>query len=187
MSRISMCTLALVCTVAIGPNSGVAADRYGIAGEVSEGVTPAGYDHGEAMSELADTSERYSSGIERWRSGIKDCVRSTRLRGYKRLQTKHRRLLYPQCPPYCSPTFGYHHTQWKPFPEQCEYVFSNVPEQILYPIPAAPSAIELQTPIPEPNAPAFDPTPAPPAAEPYYPEGAPLIFPEETAPPAPEQ
>jgi hypothetical protein len=188
-----MCTIALLCSVAVGRNCGMAADRYEHAGEISGGVTPAGY-HGA----FADTSERYASGFERLCDGIKDCVRATRLRGYKRLQKKHRDLLYPECPPYCSPTFGYHHTQWKPFPDNCEYMWSTVPGQAIYEAapPTAPPLILPLTPTPAPMPSSGVPE-APPAEQPYFPESGPLIQPADpgpapaapavdpTAPPAP--
>jgi hypothetical protein len=200
MSRIPLCTLAMLCTVAIGRDAGVAAEpQQGVVAAVGTQATPAGREADITLvSGFADDSERYASGVEHWCRGIKDCIRSTRLRGYKRLQKKHRDLLYPECPPYCSPTYGYHTTRWRQFPEHCEYIYSNVPGEVIYQGPAvAPPQMLPLTPTPEYVPPSA--TPAPPAAEPYFPEAAPLIQPADpgpapaapatdpTAPPAPPE
>lgn len=192
MFRIPFCAFAVLCSVAVSREAGIAAEPYYCVGAVGSGLAPAAAGSGiTQVSGFADDSERYASGVERWCLGIKDCIRGTRLRGYKRMQKKHRDLLYPECPPYCSPTYGYNTTRWRQFPENCEYMYSNMPGEVIYQSPgqAAPMMLPLS------------PTPeyAPPAAEPYYPDSGPAIRPADpgpapaapaadpTAPPAPAE
>lgn len=123
----------------------------------------------------------FLSGWERWCEDFCDCIRDTRLRGYKRLQRMHRGLLYPECPPQCTPTYGYFQTTWRQFPTD-GLPMTAVPAQIMLPNPAAPLLPEHAAP---PQPPAGTTPPAPPAAEPYFPEPAPRIEPAKPAP-APE-
>jgi hypothetical protein len=202
MSRIPLCTVAALCAIAMFRDVGVAAEpQQFVVSAVGQQVTPARHEHGITLvSGFGDDSERYASGVERWCLGIKDCIRDTRLRGYKRLQKKHRDLLYPECPPYCSPTYGYHTTRWRQFPEHCEYMYSNEPGQVIYQSPAeAPPTMLPLTPTPEYAPSSAAPAVAPPAAEPYFPESGPIIRPADpgpapaapaadpTAPPAPPE
>jgi hypothetical protein len=178
MKRLPLCTAALLWAVAAGQGLGVAADAYCAPGSYAgrdsyggAGVSQAGF-----ASDMEDGAERYASGVESWWDDICDCVRERRLLGYKRLQKKHRKFLYPECPPYCSPTFGYHHTQWRPFPGECEYVWSSAPGEVVYPTPAAPPAMFVPPPAQLPAAP-----PEIREAPPYFPEEPPLIQPAEPA------
>lgn len=178
---------ALACSLIAGPLS--AAEPY-CAPRAPAGnfVTPAGYGHaGGYALDIEDSADRYASGLERWCDNIKDCVRDTRRLGYKRQQKQHRDLLYPQCPPYCSPTHGYYHTRWRRFSEECEYMWSGAPDQVIYESPAMGTPSVPLSPTPE-YLPPQPPSLAPPAAEPYFPEAPPVIRPADpgVAPPAPE-
>jgi len=168
MSRIPLCALAMMCTIAVGvaaePHQRVvtAAGQQATSADYEASVTP--------VSGYIDDSERYAPCAERWCLGIKDCIRATRLRGYKRLQKKHRDLLYPECPPYCSPTYGYHTTRWRQFPEQYEYIDPYAPGQVIYESPGQVQPMMLPLmPTPEYAPPGGVPSLAPPAAEPYFP------------------
>jgi hypothetical protein len=109
------------------------------------------------------------------------------LRGYKRVQKKHRKFLYPECSPACSPTFGYHHTQWRQFPE-CDYVWTSEPA-----VPAWTTPVPAASPVPAESPATLSPMLelAPEAAEPgplpapYFPEPAPQSSPAQPVPPAP--
>lgn len=182
---------AIACTLVAGALHATAAEPYSPPGGAGVYVTPVGYGHaggGGYPLAVDDGSDRYAPFFERVCGNIKDCVRDTRRLGYKRQQKKHRDLLYPQCPPYCSPTHGYYHTQWRRFSTECEYMLPGVPGGVIYESPgiASPAMLPLApTPTYHPHA---SPALAPPAAEPYFPEAAPLIQPADpgVAPSAPE-
>lgn len=186
MKQIAAFTVVFCLGVATSP-SGAAAQPYGAAlgtdvygATAGAAIQPVGYD----SYDLVDDSQRYSSGFERWWNNFSDCIRRRRLRGYKRSHSNHHKLLYPQCPPHCSPTFGYHHTQWRPFPQSYDYTWTTSPGQTALPTPVAEPALLPLTPTPQ-AAPDIAPELAPPAEKPYFPEAAPMIQPSNEAPPAP--
>ena len=179
------------CWVALCATPGTAAEPYhygggdsgacNVAGAASYGgVRSVGYD----AYDRDDGPERFSSGFERWWLNFSDCIRRRRLRGYKRTHSDHHKFLYPQSPPYCTPTFGYHHTQWRPFPEAYEYSWTTPQSQPVWPQPMQEPALLPLTPTPQ-TAPGAVPAPAPAVETPYFPESAPLIQPSNEAPPAP--
>lgn len=47
---------------------------------------------------------------------LKIKTRKFRQKMYFWSRKKNRKLLFPICAPLCSPNFGYHPTQWRPFP-----------------------------------------------------------------------
>lgn len=132
-----------------------------------------------------DECDRYACCFERFYTGIKEAFKRCALKKYKRAQRLHRGLMYPECPPYCSPTFGYHPTQWRPFPQDCEYVWTNEPAGEMWQAPAAPPAAVPLTPTPP--APGFPaPNVSPPTNTlPYFPEPPMSTTSSETAPDLP--
>lgn len=136
--------------------------------------------------DLEDSAEDYASGVGSFWDNVCDCVRERRLLGYKRSQKKHRKLLYPECSPACSPTFGYHHTQWRPFPEY-EYVWTSQPAD-----PAWPTHVPAASPVPAESPATLSPmleltpetTEPGPLPAPYFPEPSPQSSPAQPAPPA---
>lgn len=142
----------------------------------------------QPASYLDDECEQYGGWCERFYTGIKETFKRCSLKKYKRAQRLHRGLMYPECPPYCSPTFGYHMTQWRPFPGDCEYVWSSgQPGTMWQSPPTAPPALIPLSPAPANSAP---PAPGivPPADNPtpYFPNEPPMSSSSnETAPDLP--
>lgn len=195
MNSHSLCAAAVMCAAA-GSSAAMAQDGYvyGPAHHCRNGASGLSVVQTGYGIDLDDDPERCASGIERFCLDIRDCVRETQLRGYKRLQRMHRKLLYPECPPYFSPTFGHYHTQWRPFPDNCEYVWTTMPGTPGWPAPAAPPAmLPNQTPTPAPLDQFQSPPPANGLPRPYLDEPLPQVPPappvsppfEPVEPPAP--
>ena len=171
MLRITLALSAFVTAAALGTSQSFAGDAY----SADYGIQQAGY-------YAEDDPAQYGSVWECWWEDVCDCVRTTRLRGYKRLQRKHRKFLYPEYSVACSPTFGYHHTQWRQFPE-CDYVWTSAPAATAWPTPTSAAQPAMLTPMLE-IAPESSPSGTSPA--PYFPEPAPQLTPVQPAvPPAP--
>jgi hypothetical protein len=185
MSRCSAYSAVLLAAMAGTPgqaqDAGYAAGYAGARCAASGSCSPDGHVRpvGYSMYDCEDDFDRYSSGFERWCRDVRERIRERRLRGYKRAQHTHHHFLYPQCPPFCSPTFGHFQTQWRPFPTAYQPVWTSGPVDPVWPAPLAEPEL-----LPPTRAPQAVPQPAP-GVEPYFPENAPLIEPSETAPPAP--
>lgn len=93
-----------------------------------------------------------------------------RYRNYAQQEAAHGHVVYPVCPPYCAPGWGYYQTCWRPFPEGCDrcprYLSEVVaplapagPDNGLVPPPATWPAAPIESP---PAAPAEPPPAAPP-------------------------
>jgi hypothetical protein len=172
MIRVCLAVSALLCAIAIASQSAFA----GGADERAR-IQQAGF-----ADDFEDSAEDYASGAESFWDNLRDCVRERRLLGYKRVQKKHRKFLYPECSPACSPTFGYHHTQWRQFPE-CDYVWTSEPSVPAWPTHVPAESPATLSPMLELTPEATEPGPLP---APYFPEPSPQASPVQPAiPPAP--
>jgi hypothetical protein len=113
-----------------------------------------------------------------------DHFRSLRRKWYWKNNDRHITTMYPETSPFCSPTYGYFQTCWRPFPYECP----RCPQYVISPA-SAPSAIPSSAP-PMELAPATDaaqPGVAPGAKEPYFPQPAVPPASESPLPPAPPE
>ena len=99
---------------------------------------------------------------------------------YYKAQNAHYDLFYPRCPPDWSMTHGYHATQWRPFPGECD-------PRLMWPSQPLMSPSGAPGMLPTPADPATTPPVVPPAAsgnppQPYSPP--PVEGDEPPAPPA---
>ncbi|MBL8850120.1 MAG: hypothetical protein JNG89_10565 [Planctomycetaceae bacterium] len=178
MLRITLAIAAFLGVVGIGSASGFADDAYPGEGHSTGGsIQQAGYYAEE------DPGQNLSAWECFWED-FRECVRARRLTGYKRVQRKHRKFLYPEYSVACSPTFGYHHTQWRQFPD-CDYVWTSQPQAAAWPTPATAAPPAVLSPMLE-TAPEESATTPPPAQ--YFPEPVPQLTPVQPeispAPPA---
>lgn len=97
-----------------------------------------------------------------------DDLKRLRRKCYWKRHGTHHTTLYPEFSPFCSPTYGYYQTCWKPFP----FEGSRCPQYITTPMiqsgpsPAAPALAPPASASPMP----MGTDPSAPGAEPYFPQ-----------------
>ncbi len=116
-----------------------------------------------------------------WHEAYHRHRRDKRRHLYYKAQNAHYDLYYPPCPPHWSDTFGYHTTQWRVFPESCNWQYPIAPPGLtttvpLYSVPAtgaSPIAPDVPPATTEPLEPYFPspasdtpPSPTPPSPQP---------------------
>jgi len=104
-----------------------------------------------------------------------DRFRTWRRKWYWKNNDRHISTMYPETSPFCSPTYGYYQTCWRPFPYECP----RCPQYNVNP--------GVTPTYPPSGGPAMDLTPATDAAQPASAPGAQQpYFPEPPAPPPSE-
>lgn len=98
-----------------------------------------------------------------------------RFRNYAQQEAAHGHVVYPVCPPYCAPGWGYYQTCWRPFPEGCDRCPRFVSEVAA---PLAPAGIDNGF-VPPPAGWPAAPIQPPPAAPAEPPPAAPPELPVE--------
>lgn len=112
-----------------------------------------------------------------------DDLKRLRRKCYWKSNDTHHSTLYPEFSPFCSPTYGYYQTCWRPFPfegSRCpQYI--TTPAMETWPSPAAPALAPPMSATPMPPGPGAEPAPA--GTEPYFPQQPS----EQGAPPTPPE
>lgn len=123
---------------------------------------------------------RDDSFIDRFCAKLEVRGRNLRRGHYYWTFDHYRHELHPECPPYCTPGWGYYQTCWRRFPEETLWCPTCPPPAGSFVPP--PAAIAPPAPLPagptvappaEPPAPEPEPDPAPMPEDPAYEEAAP--------------